>query len=143
MPAEGAVSRGLVQAENGFLTAIEEVLSVRRDCAGLVRDTDDGPRLVNPRSLVSMNLWGFGPEALTDLERRFDRFRAGAPGPDAECYLPVEVGAAVAEGVARVAVLPAASRWCGLTSAADQALVRQTLASLVADGVYPDDLWAG
>ncbi len=143
LPPEGAVSRGLVQADDGFLRTIEEVHDVHRDCAGIVRDTDDGPRMVSPKALVSMNLWGFGPEVLAHLEQRFAAFRSGDPGPDAECYLPEEVGAAVTDGVARVAVLPTDSRWCGMTSATDLEIVRETMATLVAEGVYPRQLWIG
>ena len=48
LPAEGAVSRGFITAEDGHLVTIDEVLSVPRDCAGLVGDTEDGPRMVYP-----------------------------------------------------------------------------------------------
>ena len=78
---------------------------------------------------------------LVDLARRFAAFRAGDPGADVECYLPVEVGAAVTEGVVRVAVLPADSRWCGITSPGDLEIVREALADMVAEGVYPANLW--
>lgn len=141
LPAEGAVSRGLVQADDGYLTAIEEVHSLRRHGDGAVWDAPDGPRFVPADAPVSMNLWGFGSEALADLERRFAAFLAAGPAADAECYLPTEVGAAVSEGVARVAVLPVASPWCGMTSAVDLAQVRATLAEQVADGTYPPRLW--
>jgi hypothetical protein len=142
LPAAGAVSRGIVDARDGYLRSIEEVHAVHRDCAGIIRDTDDGPRMVRANALASMNLWGFGPEALALLERRFAAFRAADPGPDDECYLPEAVGALVAEGAARVAVLTARSRWCGMTSVEDADVVRETLARLVAAGDYPRDLWS-
>ena len=63
------------------------------------------------------------------------------PQTEEEFYLPLSVGEAVREGVAGVRVLQAESRWCGVTSAADVALVRDTLAELVAQGAYPENLW--
>jgi NDP-sugar pyrophosphorylase family protein len=141
LPAAGAVSRGLVHAESGLLRSIEEVHSLRREPAGIVRDTEDGPRTVPADTLVSMNLWGFGPEVLQHLSRRFARFLADGPDTVAECYLSEEIGVAVADGSARVMVVPTSSRWCGMTSASDIEAVRSTLASQVADGTYPAQLW--
>ncbi len=142
LPAEGAVSRGLVQAVDGFLQTINEVHTVRRHRDGAVWDAPDGPRVLPGSALVSMNLWGFGHEVLGDLEQRFRQFLIRDPANDQECYLPMAVGQAVADSTARVAVLPAPSQWCGMTSAADLAMVQTTLAQLVADGIYPEQLWS-
>ena len=141
LPAAGAVSRGLVRASGGFLEAIDEVHTVRRHPDGAVWEAPDGPRVIPGSSLVSMNLWGFDRKILAQLDHRFRRFLSQDPTTDAECYLPVVVGQAVAESAARVTVLPARSRWTGLTSAADLVTVRTTLAGLVADGTYPARLW--
>lgn len=141
LPSEGSVSRGLVRAGNGYLESIEEVHTVRRHPDGAVWDAPEGPRVIPGSTPVSMNLWGFGPEALTDLDHRFRIFLAGGPGGEEECYLPVCVGDAVKEKIARVAVLPAASHWCGMTSAADLPVVKATLAKLVDRGIYPERLW--
>jgi hypothetical protein len=142
LPASGAVSRGLVTANRGFLSHIDEVHTVRRHAHGAAWEAPEGPRAISGASLVSMNLWGFGVEALTDLAVRFDRFLAADPGADAECYLPECVGAAVRERVARVAVLPVESRWCGMTAAADLPRVQRVMAELIAAGAYPEHLWA-
>lgn len=141
LPAKGAVSRGLVQAINGYLETIDEVHTVRRHPEGAVWDAPDGPRVIPGSTLVSMNLWGFGGKVLEDLEQGFRRFLGSRPATDQECYLPMVVGEAVAEGTARVAVLPAASHWCGITSAADLVAVQSTMARLVAEGAYPARLW--
>ena len=141
LPATGEVSRGLVRTRGGFLVAIDEVHTVRRHRDGAVWDAPDGPRVIPGSSLVSMNLWGFGREILAELDHRFRRFLREGPASDAECYLPVVVGQAAAESTARVAVLPAPSRWCGLTSAVDLAVARATMAGFVPDGTFPARLW--
>jgi len=45
-------------------------------------------------------------------------------------------------GEARVAVLQAKSRWCGITSPEDLLVVKNFLAGLKAQRIYPDRLWA-
>jgi len=141
LPADGAVSRGLVQASDGTLQTIDEVHTVRRHPEGAIWDAPEGPRVIPGDSLVSMNLWGFGHEVLAVLEEGFCRFLGSRPADDQECYLPMVVGEAVTAGVASVAVLPTVSQWCGITSAADLNAVRATMARLVAEGIYPDHLW--
>jgi hypothetical protein len=88
-----------------------------------------------------MNLWGFTPSVIGELERGFGEFLADGPGAKDEFYLPVAVAEAVAAARARVRVVPAASRWCGMTSAADRETVRSSLAELTEEGVYPEQLW--
>lgn len=141
LPAEGSVSRGLVHADRGYLISIEEALAVRRHSEGAVREAPEGPFVIPGSTPVSMNLWGFGSEIIGELEQKFRHFLEINPGLDREFFLPSSIGEAVTEGTARVIVLPARSRWCGITSAADLPLVKATLADLVADGVYPERLW--
>ncbi len=142
LPSEGAVSRGIVRAADGWLERIEEVHTLRRHPEGAAWDAPEGPRVVPPETPVSMNLWGFGLEALDDFERRFSAFLESEPGLEEECYLPEVVGAAVTERAARVRILEARSRWCGMTAAKDLESVRSTLRDLVEEGVYPDSLWS-
>lgn len=124
LPAEGAVSRGLIEVEDGFLAGIEEVHTVRREGPRIVRD-ENTP--VAPDAPVSMNLWGFGPEFLPPLSDQFRRFLESDPDQGTECYLPESVGAIARETDSRIAVIPTASDWCGVTSAADLPAVRETL----------------
>ena len=68
-----------------------------------------------------------GPEILDGLTIRFRRFLAARPGPEDEFYLPLAVGAAVAEGDAKVVSsqahrLKSVSRQVGAIELADQLL---------------------
>lgn len=141
LPDGGGVTRALVRVEDGWMRAIDEVSGLRRHPDGACWDAEDGLRIVSGDVPVSMNLWGFGPEVLSDLKQRFRQFLDDDPGVDREFLLPVILGQAVGQGVARVRVLPATSRWCGMTSAEDQRAVRAELAGLVMDEVYPERLW--
>ncbi len=134
LPSEGAVSRAALTVEHGWLQSIDELLRVdaRQVRAG-----------VPPaETLVSMNLWGFGEELFTELEMQFREFVAGDPAAGSEFQLPVVVGKAIREARAQVRVLPTASRWCGMTAAADLDTVRAELQARIAAGVYPDRLWS-
>jgi hypothetical protein len=141
LPPEGTVARSLVRVEDGFLMSIEEVTAIRRHGDGAGRDRSGQMEPLPAATPVSMNLWGFGPEILAHLAAGYEAFRASAP-PGAEFYLPTAVGEAVAAGIARVRVLEAGGRWCGLTAAADLAEVRRDMAARIAAGAYPSPLWA-
>ncbi len=137
LPATGTVSRGLLRIDDGWLQAIDEVHTVRRLEHGAGRDEAGETRKLAADTLVSMNLWGFGPEVLDHLQGGFDRFRAGSPGDEDEYYLPVGVAEAIADGGARVKVSSTRSRWCGMTSADDLIEVKRRLAEMTHAGVYP------
>jgi hypothetical protein len=141
VPAHGAVSRAVCRVDaSGFVTALSETLDIRPTAAGYAGRTPDGERVsLRGDELVSMSLWGFTPAIFPVLEEEFARFlRARGHDRAAEFLLPDAVTAAVASGRARLAVLPAPSAWCGITSHEDRETVRRYLAELAARGEYPD-----
>jgi hypothetical protein len=81
-----------------------------------------------------MNLWGFSESMLDEIDDGLDGFDPDtAPHEEAkppELLLPEVVGKAVAEGRARIRVVPSNSRCIGLTHPDDLPLVR----SLIAEG---------
>jgi hypothetical protein len=143
LPESGAVSRALcVQDDSGALVALREVVAIERADGGARWVDGDGIRRTEPLDrLVSMNLWGFTPELVAHLERGFRAFLEAGPRPKDEYYLPVAVGEAVAGGAARVTVLDAGGRWCGMTSPGDRAATAAVLRQLVDAGEYPEKLW--
>mgnify|MGYP000965007821 CR=1 FL=1 len=90
-----------------------------------------------------MNAWGFTPDLFAELEARFDAFLRD-PQRDltkAEFFLPQTVGELIAEGLARVQVLPTSERWFGVTYPEDKPRVRAAIDGLIQQGVYPARLW--
>ena len=143
LPKSGTVSRALCRQDSqGWLTELQEILSVERS-GGVARwRDDDGVQHIEPlETLVSMNLWGFTPDLIGHLERGLRTFLKAKPGLKDEYYLPVAVGDAVADQTARVKVLPEGGRWCGMTSPKDRASTAAVLKDLVDGGVYPEELW--
>jgi hypothetical protein len=91
-----------------------------------------------------MNLWGFTRDVLGVLEEQFEAFLAAEHrAPDAEFLLSTALDDQVTAGRARLRVLTAPDRWLGVSFAADVPAVRDALAGLVREGVYPADLRQG
>lgn len=138
----GSVTRGVCQvnAENK-LVDICETSGIHREGDQIVSDikgqnlTDETP--------VSMNMWGFMPEFLNELEDRFVTFLGQIEGNElkAEFLLPMIVGELVQENKAEVTVLSSKDRWFGVTYKEDKEYVVNSIAELVRQGVYPDKLF--
>jgi hypothetical protein len=143
----GHVARGVCSADSGgFLTEIHERTHLRKfgEAARFSEDRGRSWTEVPRDSLVSMNMWGFTPGFVAALEERFGPWlEKHAAEPKAEFYVPVEVGGMIAEGSARVRVLPTDEKWFGVTYRQDAPEVKAAVTGLVERGVYPADLWAG
>jgi hypothetical protein len=140
----GQVNRGICRIdEEGFLTNVEEYLSIEREADGHVRGNAlDGKRHVVPAgSLVSMNFWAFGPDFFFQLEEAFTRFLSESGGQlKSECYIPTVVDHLIHGGHARCPVLRTTSQWFGVTYPDDKPFVVESIAKLIAAGEYPATL---
>lgn len=92
------------------------------------------PEVLDGDSLVSMNLWGFGPGMVDAFRRAMGE--ATDASEDSEVLLPDVVSAQVAAGT-KFAVLAAAGRCIGVTHPDDLALVRAEVAASVGGGERP------
>ena len=143
----GHVSRGVCQVDPaGYLTGIQERTHIVSSCDGPLF-TEDGSHylLLPPETPVSMNMWGFTPSLLTELERRFPVFLDSALKDNplkAEFFLPFAVNDLLREGLAAVRVLESADRWWGVTYQEDKPQVKSALSSLTDQGLYPSPLWS-
>ncbi|MCQ2568664.1 MAG: tRNA-dihydrouridine synthase, partial [Alphaproteobacteria bacterium] len=59
----GAVTRGICEVENGYLTRITETRNVIKTSCGAEADG----KALDPESLVSMNMWGFGSSFINEI----------------------------------------------------------------------------
>lgn len=141
-PAGGVNRAVLTAGADGVLTRIEETRELVAAGPGAFQGLRDGSRCQVPAdALVSMNLWAFTPAIFPVLQAAFQRFLEARPGATGECNLPDAVQHGIAAGEASVQVLPTASRWCGVTHAADRPWVERELQALVAAGAYPERPW--
>lgn len=140
----GEVSRGVCSTSpDGMLKSIVETSGIRRDPEGITCARPGGGRgELAADSVVSMNVWGFAPDLLGNLDSALVSFLAeNASDRSAECYLPEVVGQLLRTDRASVQVLRADTRWFGLTNRQDLADAKGVIADLVAAGAYPDALW--
>ena len=142
----GSVARGVCCAdEKGNLADIVERLRIEKYEGG-IHFTEDGENWedLTEDTIVSMNMWGFTPNFLDQLEAQFPAFMAEqvpANPMKAEFLLPRSVDALLKQGKATVKILKSADKWYGVTYAEDKPMVVAALAELAAQGKYPDGLW--
>ena len=143
----GTVTRGICRAENGKLAEIEESFKVGRLEDGMIgAENGAGEFHRYPEgTLVSMNMWGFGPEFMQYMQGKLaatlDEVLRDNP-LKGECLLPTCVDEAIREGVITVEVLHSHDQWFGVTYKEDKQVVVDKFAAMKDAGVYPRDLWA-
>jgi len=141
----GTVARGVCEATpDGFLTDIHERTSIKQFTDG-IKYTENGTDWVSlsPEAIVSLNIWGFTPGILHELEAGFPSFLQKNVGnlAKAEYFLPSVVGDLVKESKARVKILPTNEKWFGVTYQEDRPIVQAAIRDLIDRGIYPENLW--
>lgn len=143
----GSVSRGVCLDKDMNLTSITEHTKIERLSDGrLINTEDDGSQKeLNENLHVSMNCWGFTPEFFGTLEKGLVRFfdeNKGEKLNKAEYYLLTAVQDEIDAGTATVKLLETDAKWFGVTYKEDRPKVVEAIRKLIADGVYPEKLWA-
>ena len=141
----GAVTRGICQSnEDGFLTTVIETSGLKLNEKGVVEYEDNGAEMdVTVDSLVSMNMWGFTPDFIDELDKGFTEFLKTVPEGDVkkEYLLPGVVDSLIKSNQAAVRILPTEDKWFGVTYKEDKEAVVNAFKELIANGVYKEDLW--
>ena len=142
----GSVARGVCQTnEEGYLTEVVERTRIEKYEGG-IHFTVDGETWedLTFETPVSMNMWGYTPSFLKEIEAKFPAFlkEEVAKNPaKAEFFLPKSVSDLLNAGKATVKVLRTADKWFGVTYAADKPVVVAALKAMTEEGKYPDGLW--
>ena len=141
----GIVTRGVCKVDDaGYLAHVEETFAIERQGEVAVgKDGAGNPVTISLDSSVSMNMWGFTPDFLQELETGFVQFLENLKEGDikAEYLLPNVVGRMVAEDRAKVQVLRTEDKWFGVTYKEDKQLVVDSILDLIAQGKYPNKLF--
>ena len=135
----GTVSRGICEADaNGYLADIVERTAISRDANGVISDPEAGE--IAEGTLVSMNMWGFTPSFLDELEsglRTFMTEELPKNPAKAEYYLPFAVDHLIQNGQATAKVLQTSAQWYGVTYKEDKPVVVDALRRMTEAGLYP------
>ena len=143
----GSVARGVcVVNEEGYLTDVVERTQIEKYPGGIHFTEDGGETWTDlPEDTpVSMNMWGYTPSFLQEVEVGFPVFfTQDVPNNPlkAEYYLPKAVADLLAQKKATVKMLHTEDKWFGVTYAADKPRVMAALKALADAGKYPDGLW--
>ncbi len=142
----GHVTRGVCATDElGNLKSVTETYKIAPFPDGTIRDThrDENGIVLDPDSLVSMNLFGFTPWIFEAAAKRLDAFLRGLAPDDmkSEYVLPVLVDELMKEEGLRVSVLKTDATWFGVTYQQDKPYVQKLLRDMHAEGVYPETLF--
>lgn len=143
----GSVARGVCEVTgDGYLADVIERTKIEKYAGGIHFTEDDGASWtdVPADATVSMNMWGYTPSFLQEIDNRMaDFFSTEVPAnpQKAEFYLPKLVSILLLQKKATVKVLHSADKWFGVTYAADKPQVVAALQAMTAEGKYPDGLW--
>lgn len=140
----GTVSRGVCKvSDDGMLVDIKEHTKIGYGDGAAISYSESGDCSLDYQSLVSMNFFGFTPDMLDYIKDGFDRF-VHSPATDllkGEYYLPSAVKEAMDDGKCDVKVLRSTDKWHGVTYIEDKPAVKESIAALIKNGMYPCNLW--
>jgi NDP-sugar pyrophosphorylase family protein len=139
----GTVSRGVCEIdEQQYLKEITERTAIARGADGNIYYEEKGKRVqLNRQATVSMNLMGFTSSIFKEIAAGFDAtYQASKTNLKAEYYIPLVLSSLIEQGI-EIPVLRTDNHWFGVTYSEDKTWVKSQLKQLVADRVYPDNLF--
>ena len=140
----GTVTRGVCSVnEDGVLENVTETHEIRPAGDKAIATEDGKDFELSLDCPVSMNMWGFTPDFLDELQSRFVSFLENVKEGDlkAEYLLPQIVDDLIKEGKAEVTVLNTNDKWFGVTYKEDKQTVVDSFRKLVDEGEYPERLF--
>lgn len=138
----GTVNRGVCTLDElGNLASITERINISRKGDKIVCEDGLEPAELSLDTRVSMNFWCFDPSFFSYTQRLFREFLAKyGQELKSEFFIPIVADQFMHEG-GKVEIIPTSSSWFGVTYKEDAPFVEKSLNDLIAQGVYPADLW--
>ena len=140
----GTVTRGVcIVGQDNMLKGVIESRDIAIRDGKATTSTAESKDIINPESIVSMNMWACDPDFLDILEERFIGFLSN-PAKDplkGEFLVPVLIDRLIKENQASVKVLPTSDKWIGITYREDTDAARAEFKRMTAEGIYPAKLW--
>jgi NDP-sugar pyrophosphorylase family protein len=141
----GAVKRGVCQAENGYLTKITESSVERIEPTKIMASPLNGtePFEVKEDDTVSMNMLLFTPSIFGYIEENFPAFLDANKDNLEKCeyLIPDILFQAIEENYATAKVIKTDATWYGVTYKEDAEGVKSALKGMVDSEEYPNHLW--
>jgi NDP-sugar pyrophosphorylase family protein len=139
----GTVSRGVCNInEQDVLTQINERTKIYRKAGEIVYEEEGVEYPLTEDTRVSMNFMCFAPNFIDLCESEFDLFlETQGQALKSEFYIPYVAGRFSTLGLGDVKVIPTNAKWFGVTYKEDAPIVKSNIDTLVANNVYPHNLW--
>ena len=139
----GTVSRGVCATnEKGQLIGMVERTSIAREGDKILSKGENEILEIPEDKPVSMNFWGFHPDAFADIEEMWNEFLpANLSNLKSEFYIPTVANNLIKAGKAAFEILPGGKVWFGVTYTEDRPVVIEALKKLHETGEYPANLW--
>lgn len=141
----GSVKRGVCKVKDDYLTEITESSVERIATNKIMAQPLNGkePFEVQEDDTVSMNMLLFTPHIFKYIADNFAHFLDSNKDNLDKCeyLIPDVVFQAIEDNFATTKVLKTTATWYGVTYKEDAASVKQALAKMVKDGIYPNNLW--
>lgn len=120
LSAHGGVNRGLCVVADSYLKSVEEYCQITQQntLTLLGYDSQTQQLQLQPNQPVSMNIWGFTPAVMEQLEQALIAFFQAKPDDKTECYLPAVVDKTLQQQQ-QLKVYLSDERWFGVTYPAD------------------------
>ncbi len=139
----GTVSRGVCTVDgNGNLTSMVERTQIERVNGTILFHDGGADEPLAEDTPVSMNFFGFTPDYFRHSEAYFKEFLTeNIDNIKAEFYIPRMVNKLIGDGTATMKVLSTRAKWFGVTYKEDKPQLMAKIEELIAEGVYPRNLW--
>ena len=141
----GSVKRGVCEVENDYLTKIIESSVERVNENTIMASPLNGqePFEVAEDDTVSMNMLLFTPSIFDYIADNFAAFLDSNKDNMEKCeyLIPDVLFQAINENYATAKVLKTTANWYGVTYKEDTDGVKESIAKMVTDGEYPNNLW--
>lgn len=140
----GAVKRGICHIENSYLKDLIES-SVERVGEKIIATPLEGDKSfeVSSDTVVSMNMLLFQPSIFDYLEKDFKVYLEKHKEQLSSCeyLIPIVLSEAVEKKYASVKVINTTATWHGVTYRDDLVDVKNSIAELIYNGEYKNNLW--
>ena len=142
MTRSGSVSRAICTVKDGYLVSMRENTKIFFDGPKVVSSIDGENRTLTGKEWVSMNFFGFMPDAFEAFDGFFRRFiEKNISSEKAESYLPEGASEIVTGGTGRIRFYTTEESWFGMTYPEDRQNVRNEISAKIDSGYYPQRLW--
>jgi choline kinase len=140
----GTVSRGVCEVdEDGNLVGIVERIKIYPEGDKIVYEENETKTELPLGTPVSMNFWGFYPNAFDYIQQLFEKFlKENGDNPKAEFFIPIIGDAFIKDKKGVIKVIETSAQWFGVTYKEDAPAVKESIEALVESGVYPAKLWS-